>query len=698
MQANLYNESIVQVKLLEEELVESSIEGRLRSSLLKGYDSVTWPWNENGNQPVDVSIHLNVHKVVDLDLASGKLSLLVWLTINWNDPRLTWNPEDWNGIQDVSFQDDESYEDDEIWNPDIELWNAQEPIEFYLYPQPFCANYNGFIKWVRFGKVLVSCNINGLDSFPFDKTECNLEFGSWGYDGSKVLLNTSGSGFTFGGSLSSSKAANKFAQYDLLEDLFEVRKYVYLTDHDLTPLGENGWPVLLYRVVLQRQPTQYTAKIFVPQILLTFVGFGAFWLSPDCGERIGLVITIPLANAVYDLIMFEQLPDSRQMVFASAFGLGSFVFSMFVVMESVIVLFLWGKNDPYYADPWRSMQKLRLDFRDQREWVVLVRAIEEYLSKLAMLPDVVRRQKDCSIHKEMASSKSSNKKSFIYHLSKLLKLFDDQNKTKDKEVQQKKNTCQKKSKTFAYHLDTLHKIYQTKEPLTQENGSLDRQVSQDSDLDDKTSSQALSGQSQQEDGINQIESGQIQIITGLGQDSDLENNNETSLAPENEEPSIYESEHFVEVSGRIITSLADFQTRGDIKKFLRNVLDYHVEIKGRSYVKEAYDRQIARHGEVAIEKRIVLLLLVRDDGNVCMGANLKNYKREAALEYNLKWKMLSMMIDRISQFTIPLVFIIYLGVFLTVILNNASIDSSWFDNLTQEYVKANQRIGHVVEL
>jgi nicotinic acetylcholine receptor alpha-9/nicotinic acetylcholine receptor len=96
------------------------------------------------------------------------------------------------------------------------------------------------------------------------------------------------------------------------------------------------WPVVFFRVVLNRASVLYTFKILLPQIILTMVAFSSFWLSPECGERLGLSITVPLAVAVYDLLVFSSLPTSNKINFVSAMGLIAFLFSIAVLVENAI--------------------------------------------------------------------------------------------------------------------------------------------------------------------------------------------------------------------------------------------------------------------------------------------------------------------------------------------------------------------------
>ena len=85
----------------------------------------------------------------------------------------------------------------------------------------------------------------------------------------------------------------------------------------------------------------YTFKILLPQIILTMVAFSTFWLSPECGERLGLAITVPLAVAVYDLLVYNSLPTSNRISFVSAMGLLAFLFSVVVLVANAIVIQLW---------------------------------------------------------------------------------------------------------------------------------------------------------------------------------------------------------------------------------------------------------------------------------------------------------------------------------------------------------------------
>jgi hypothetical protein len=48
------------------------------------------------------------------------LTSQAWLKIIWNDPRLAWDPEEWDGINEISL------DASQLWIPDIVLYNGEQ--------------------------------------------------------------------------------------------------------------------------------------------------------------------------------------------------------------------------------------------------------------------------------------------------------------------------------------------------------------------------------------------------------------------------------------------------------------------------------------------------------------------------------------------------------------------------------------------
>ena len=48
---------------------------------------------------VQVSVGLNVFKIVDIDIKSATMSVSAWLRMSWSDPRLAWNETETPAVQ-----------------------------------------------------------------------------------------------------------------------------------------------------------------------------------------------------------------------------------------------------------------------------------------------------------------------------------------------------------------------------------------------------------------------------------------------------------------------------------------------------------------------------------------------------------------------------------------------------------------------
>ncbi|KAI8471947.1 MAG: neurotransmitter-gated ion-channel ligand-binding domain-containing protein [Monoraphidium minutum] len=359
--------------------IRNPVEGAVRSALLEGYDASSYPWKESG--AANVSMNIAFNKVLSVDLYAGQMSVSVWFRMRWNDPRLVWDPNV-TGVPYVYFENSQP-DQVEIWTPDVTLWNAANDMSSTLGLKRPKVDANGDVFWTRNGLMDVSCNFRGLEAFPFGKVVCDMELGSWVMDASRMDLYTFGDGASIGGSITGGEGA-RHVEYTPISVTF--RRHVY-GDCAFPPCRDE-WPVILYTIVLSRASVLYTFKILLPQIVLTMVAFSTFWLSPECGERLGLAITVPLAVAVYDLLVFNSLPTSNRISFVSAMGLLAFLFSIAVLVANAIVIQLWYYREPTYFQSITNIANTMLSFREQSVWVEVIKVMQELKQELA------RRQHD----------------------------------------------------------------------------------------------------------------------------------------------------------------------------------------------------------------------------------------------------------------------------------------------------------------
>jgi hypothetical protein len=326
----------------------SETDDKLRSDLLANYDRGSFPfqaiWNTtsiNGTPTgLPIQVGINFHRIFAVDIINSVAELTVWFRQQWVDPRLTWNPDDYDGTTTVWFYIGDWVgrgETSEMWPPAIELWNMAASLKETLTDTYASVSNDGRVFWSRPGKLKPACKFQGLDSFPFDTLSCTMEFGSWSYSGLYIRpVKFDGIGFSVGGS---ETAGESFAEYSLAdEDPVTCRKQVY---PPFPGAPEEDWPVLLFDVKFHRSREPCARGYIVMQVILNFAGFSAFWLLVQCGERMGLSITSLLAAVASELVLSSNLPSSSEMTWFQSFSLFSLAFGAIALFESAVVIYFF---------------------------------------------------------------------------------------------------------------------------------------------------------------------------------------------------------------------------------------------------------------------------------------------------------------------------------------------------------------------
>jgi hypothetical protein len=150
--------------------VQEQQNAELIKSLSNNYDM----WAIPGNVNVSFRVYLTC---AILDESTHVLSSAGYSGMKWRDYRLTWNPDEYTGVEGIMVP---TYH---LWIPDITLYNS-------MYPEPPQAWQPARIKndgsvWMSqaaYYKTLCSPAVDGVHN-------CTFKFGSWTYDGFQMTLN-----------------------------------------------------------------------------------------------------------------------------------------------------------------------------------------------------------------------------------------------------------------------------------------------------------------------------------------------------------------------------------------------------------------------------------------------------------------------------------------------------------------------------
>ena len=127
-----------------------------------------------------------------------------------------------------------------------------------------------------------------------------MKFGSWTYDGFRLDLHN-------------------------VKDAADLDKYVSSGEWDLIaipakrneiyyPCCPEHYPDITYTVIIRRRTLFYFINLIIPCLLITALTILSFYLPPESGERVTLVITILLAMTVFLLLVAESMPPTSEVV------------------------------------------------------------------------------------------------------------------------------------------------------------------------------------------------------------------------------------------------------------------------------------------------------------------------------------------------------------------------------------------------
>jgi len=127
-----------------------------------------------------------------------------------------------------------------------------------------------------------------------------MKFGSWTYDGYRLdVVLEAQEGDT-------KKYVNN-GEWDLIGIPAQRNEIIYVCCPE-------PYPDVTYTVHIRRRTKYYYVNLIIPCVLITSLTLLSFFLPPDSGERITLVITSLLAMTVFMLIVAEIMPATSEVV------------------------------------------------------------------------------------------------------------------------------------------------------------------------------------------------------------------------------------------------------------------------------------------------------------------------------------------------------------------------------------------------
>ncbi|XP_077088819.1 5-hydroxytryptamine receptor 3B [Siphateles boraxobius] len=278
--------AIPQAELVPEKPKRSAL-NQLTRLLLRKYNCGVRPV-QNWTKPTTIYIDLIIKSVLDVDGQTQKVTTSIWYRQIWNDEFLVWDPEEFDGITEISLSSDA------IWVPDVIISEfvhvGKSPVIPYVY-----VNCSGTVKNYKPIQVVSACHLE-MYAFPFDKQNCTLTFRSWLHSVSEV-------------DLALWRPAEEIAS--------DTREFMNDGEWELLSVPSHYWTLNLedrdyaqiqFNVLIRRRPLLYVVGLLIPSIFFMVVDVTSFYLAPNSGTRITFKTSILLGFTVIRVNLMDEIP------------------------------------------------------------------------------------------------------------------------------------------------------------------------------------------------------------------------------------------------------------------------------------------------------------------------------------------------------------------------------------------------------
>lgn len=282
----------------------------------------------------DVLLSVRFFKVQSVVAAEGKMRLKVWLRMNWVDTRLVWNATQHGDVDKVYYHCDNlaGAEDNEIWIPDLQPYNAYIGLIHTLEPGYARVTSDGSVFYSRPGTIDTMCKFSGLVAFPFDKLKCQIEFGNWGASGEQQGVQLNGVGYTFPSQ--EVTTGSTYQEYSINSVNASYNFYSYPC------CPSEPWPIVIYHVELNRAAGFYYGVSLLPGIIVTMLSFAVFWTDTKSSDPMSYGVTIIVVNLLLNVVLVQMLPVCGELIWIDVFSIVNTIFCCLALMQSAFVIML----------------------------------------------------------------------------------------------------------------------------------------------------------------------------------------------------------------------------------------------------------------------------------------------------------------------------------------------------------------------
>ncbi|XP_048733570.2 acetylcholine receptor subunit beta-like 1 [Ostrea edulis] len=292
---------------------------RLSTDLMKNYNKMIRGVKDMG-EITTLRIHFSLIRIAEFDEVNGKLSLVGFFGIFWNDYRMAWDPEQYYDTYTILF------EEKEVWRPLIVLASPQEEFKRLGHDDNFFVRFNpeGYAEWYP-GDIWATACTPDVYTYPYDTQTCVVTYVIWAYAVHEVTVKV----------LSDTVSLHVYTPHGMWD----------LIDTSVTSNVDVGRGLTLIDItlVMKRISTFHLINMILPIVFVGLLNILVFLLPAQSGERVGYSITVLLAIAVFQTIASDNLPSvsKPQLSLLCIKLLVDLILSALVTMLTIVTLYFY---------------------------------------------------------------------------------------------------------------------------------------------------------------------------------------------------------------------------------------------------------------------------------------------------------------------------------------------------------------------
>ncbi|XP_040563725.1 gamma-aminobutyric acid receptor subunit alpha-2 isoform X4 [Lepeophtheirus salmonis] len=320
--------------------------------------------------------NFDVREISEVDDKSQTLSIPMYFSVAWKEPRLWINETDpaWN--ESITGPTNQVNENpllmDEFWTPDLEIYGLEDfgAKRVLKSMSGLRVGKNKVIEYNSMVNVKISCRML-FDNYPFDKHKCYLQVGSYYYTEETVTCDS-----TFTDPLGNEPSRQRNLQYFIkFQDLPPEEKKMELLSGNYSACG--------FQITFERKRLQLIYQIYLPCILFVAVSWVSFLVRPECVPgRMGMLITLflVLVNIFNTVRSSAPVPASSRLNAIDSYLVVCICMVFLALFEYAFLLFIIKSRDQKLARKKRKSVVSNLS-RSTAVYVPPSEELEEFYKK-----------------------------------------------------------------------------------------------------------------------------------------------------------------------------------------------------------------------------------------------------------------------------------------------------------------------------